>query len=310
MESNPLFAALQNIYGDGTPPPPDTSTVRGLLSHCKLWLSGEVSAAELHNPCLQMAGRLKGAAKETEKDLRSNPNLVKDVRGHIQRSAEAYQTLSEVLDRLPQLAQDNDTDGFKKMMLVFEEERQAVLDSTEAIERRHSGEHRLCPRCGDIQDQVCPKCRLTPLFPDPKGNEYDRTKTADLEPLYATVYQAYSDVMSGTKPLSVVLDAVNSLEDAMVEIQKGYEEALSTFEDNADSPQGRESIDVANRMLDEVERVFQGIDRMKGTYDTFRMSDLTRGWDTIFDAAVDIQRLTQRFLSIHQELSESDQPES
>lgn len=309
MESNPLFDALQNLYGDGTPPPPDTSTVRGLLSYCKLWLSGEVTASDLHNPCLQMASRLKGGAKETESDLKTNPTLVDDVRVHVQRTAEAYLTLSEVLDRLPLLAQENDTERYQEALKVFEEERQAVLDASQAIQWRLSGEHRLCPRCGDVQESFCDKCQLTTLFPDPRGNEYDRTKTADLEPRYANVYQSYVDVMSGMRPLATLNRPLNELEDALVEVQKGYEEVLSSLEDDISNPEMRESVDAANRILDEIDKLFEGIDRMRSVFENFRMSDLTRGWDTIFDSAVDVQRVTQHFLKVHAELLETEDEE-
>lgn len=309
MESNPLFDALQNLYGDGTPPPPDTSTVRGLLSYCKLWLSGEITASDLHNPCLQMASRLKGGAQETESDLRSNPTLIDEVRMHVQRTAEAYLTLSEILDRLPLLAQENDTERYQEALKVFEEERQAVLDSSQAIASRLSGEHRLCPRCGAVQESFCEKCQLTTLFPDPRGNEYDRTKTADLEPRYAAVYQAYVGVMGGERPLGVLHRPLNELEDALVEAQKGYEDVLNSLGDDVSSPEVRESVDAANLILDEIEKMFEGIDRIRGVFENFQMSDLTRGWDTIFDSAVDVQRVTQRFLKVNAELLEQDEDE-
>lgn len=294
MDSNPLLAALQSNYGDGSPPPPDTSTVRGLLTFCKLWLDGEVETAELNNPCMAMSGRLKGAAKDTEQDLRQNPDLIAEMRAPIKRSAEAYQKIAELLDRLPQVASDNDTQEYKSLIEVFEQERQAVLDATAKIERLQSGDVRLCPRCGQAGEGTCEKCGLVRLYPDPRATEYSGTKTAMLEPAYAQLYQAYVDVMSGVRSLPVVIQATNPLEDVLVELQKGFEQVLENVKDD-DDPTSGETRETANRLLDEIENVFEGIDRIRGAHESYQMSDLSRGWDAVFDSAVDIQRVSQRY---------------
>ncbi len=302
MDSNPLLAALQSNYGDGSPPPPDPSTVKGLLAFCKLWLEGEVQSDELNNPCMSMAGRLKGGAKETENDLNQNPDLVDTARAPIERMAEAYWTIAEVLDRLPGLAADNDRAAYKEAVSLFEEERLIVLDCNAEIERSLSGETRLCPRCGgEGEEDVCGRCDLVRLFPDPRATEYDRSKTAVLGPVYGTVYETYNAVMSGTTSLASIFSVVDSLEQYLLGLQKGYEEALQIPPDpedgdNTDFEDGKE---LAERLLDKIERSFEGIDRIRGVHKTFQMSDLSRGWDTIFDSAVDIQRLTQRFAKAH-----------
>jgi multidrug efflux pump subunit AcrA (membrane-fusion protein) len=301
MDSNPLLAALQNNYGDGSPPPPDPNTVKGLLAFCKLWLEGDVEAGDLNNPCMSMAGRLKGGAKDTEDDLNQNPDLVDSARAPIERTAEAYWTIAEVLDRLPTLAAENDMAAFKEAISLFEEERQAVLDCNAEIERSLSGEVRLCPRCGDQgDDDVCESCDLVRLYPDPRATEYDRSKTAILAPIYGTVNEAYDSVMSGTASLHTVIAAVADLEQQLLELQKGYEQAAALDpEEGEDSSEFAEGKELANRLLDELERSFDGIDRIRDVKQNFQMSDLSRGWDTIFDAAVDIQRLTQRFAKAH-----------
>jgi soluble cytochrome b562 len=293
---NPLLSALQSNYGDGDPPAPDTNTVRGLLAFCKLWLEGETETEELNNPCMSMSGRLKGGAKDTEADLRQNPDLVDSARRPIERMAQGYFRIAEVLDRLPTLAADNDTDGYKEAIEIFDEERQAVLDSNAEIERSMSGETRMCPRCGGQEGDFCDRCNVITLFPDPRATEYDLTKTAVLAPMYGMVNRAYDAVMSGKESLPHLLQAVEQLDAALVEMQKAYEEAANMEgADDDDAPEFKDGKELANRLLDELDKSFAAIDRIRDVEESFRMADLSRGWDTIFDSAVAIQRASQRY---------------
>lgn len=297
MDSNPLLSALQSNYGDGSPPPPDTSTVRGLLTFCKMWLDRETETRHLNNPCMEMAGRLKAGAMATEKDLRQNPNLVESARAPIERSAEAYWTIAEILDKLPQLAAEEDVEAYEDAIDLFEHERQVVLDCTAEIEKSLSGEIRLCPRCGDQgEDDICDSCQLVRLYPDPKATEYDRSKTAILSPIYGEVNEAYDAVMSGVQSLPSLYPVLNKLEDELVELQDGYQQAMDAEISDEDDPQHfKDSKELAKRLLGELDRTFDGIDRMRSVEENFKMANLSRGWDTIFDAAVDIKRATMRY---------------
>jgi hypothetical protein len=293
---NPLLSALQSNYGDGAPPPPDVNTVRGLLVFCKMWLDGETDTRDLNNPCMSMSSRLKGGAKDTEADLRQNPDLVDAARRPIERMAQAYWKIAEVLDHLPTLAADNDTQGYKDAVEVFEEERQAVLDCNTEIERSMSGEVRLCPRCGDQEGEFCDPCGLVKLYPDPRATEYDQTKTAVLAPIYGKVNKAYDDVMSGKKSLPHVFSSVDELDAILIQMQKAYEDAANMeVAEGEDSQEFQDGKELANRLLDELEKSFAAIDRMRDVEENFRMADLSRGWDTLFDSAVSMQRATQRF---------------
>lgn len=291
---NPLLAALQSAYGDGELPPPDVNTVRGLLEFCKLWLDGETPTEELNNPCMSMSGRLKGGAQDTEADLRQNPDLVDSARRPIERMAQAYWQIAEVLDRLPLLASENDLAGYKEAIGIFEAERQAVLDCNAEIERTMSGEVRICPRCGTQDGEYCHDCQLVMLYPDPRAMENDRSKTAVLSPVYGRINKAFDAVMSGEQSLHLVIEAVDELDAMLVDMQSSYEKAME-MESPEDSPEVQDSKELALRLLDEIERTFTGIDRIREVEESFRMADLSRGWDTIFDAAVAMQRATQRY---------------
>lgn len=299
MESNPLLAALQSNYGDGTEPPPDPTTVKGLLVFCKRWLDGETETAELNNPCMEMAVRLKGGAKDQEADLRKNPDLVDSARAPMERMAEAFWTISEILDRLPELAQDNDVEAYQEAIEIFEDERQIVLDCNAELENTLSGKVRLCPRCGDAtEEELCSKCDLVKLYPDPRQSEYDRSKSAVLAPIYGTVNKAYDKVMAGEASLHTVYPPVDQLEAYLAELQQGYQKALELElpEGEEEKAEGfQEARDLAVRLLRGIERSFQGIDRIRNATESFQMSDLSRGWETIFNAAVDIQKTTERY---------------
>lgn len=296
MDSNPLLAALQSNYGDGTPPPPDTSTVRGLLAFCKLWLDGEVETGELNNPCMSMSGRLKAGAKDTEKDLRQNPDLVDSAREPIEKTAEAYWLIADVLDKLPQLAAENDVDAYREAIEIFEEERQIVLDANAEIERTLSGQVKLCPRCGEQgEDEVCQPCGLIRLYPDPRAAEFDRSKTAVLDPVYGHVYQAYVAVLAGDEPLPVIFDAVSHLEQTLIALEEWCRQVTEAEVPEDESTEDREGREVAERLLKEINRSKEGVERIRSTHESYQMSDLSRGWDAIFDAAVDMQRTTQRY---------------
>lgn len=308
---NPLLAALQSNYGDGEPPPPDVNTVRGLLAFCKLWLDGEVDTDELNNPCMSMSGRLKGGAKDTEADLRQNPDMVESARAPIARMGQSYWAIADVLDRLPLLAADNDIAGYKQAIELFENERQVVLDCSAEIERSMSGEIRMCPRCGAPEGEYCDKCGLIKLYPDPRATENDRSKTAILAPIYGRVNEAVDAVMGGKANLPHVVDVTNQLEDVLVEMQKSYEQAAEMEASRDGSTQEfRDSLDLANRLLDEIENSFAGIDRIRDVEQTFRMGDIARGWDTIFDAAVAMQRATKRFAKSYGHIDDIDEGDS
>lgn len=302
MESNPLLAALQSNFGDGTPPPPDPNTVRGLLAFCKLWLEEEVETHELNNPCMSMASRLKVGARETENDLRQNPDLIEARRAPIERMAEAYWTIAEILDRLPGFAADNDVEAFEDAVEHFSEERQIVLDCNAEIERSLSGEVCLCPRCGseDEDTEVCENCDLVRLYPDPRDADFDRSKTAILPPIYGHVNKAYDAVMGGEQSLGVIFDAVADLEEYLTEVRKGYRQAAEMEpEEGEDVGDFKESKEFATRVLKEIDRAFSGIERIRQANESLQMADLSRGWDTIFDAAADIQRSSNRFAQTH-----------
>ena len=309
---NPLLAALQSNYGDGNTPPPDTNTVRGLLEFCKMWLDQETETEDLNNPCMEMSARLKAGAKAQEDDLKQNPDLIDARRAPMARMAEAYWTIADILDRIPVMAAEDDVEGYEEVIGLFEEERQMVLDCNAEVEETLSGKIRLCPRCGDdAAGDLCTDCQLIPLFPDPRGAEFDPGKTAVLPPVYGQLNQAYDAVMSGVASLSTIYAPLSSFEKYLLELQNGYQQAVELTpnegEDNSGFAEGQ---DLARRLLGELERSFEGVSRIRSVAESFSMADLSRGWDNIFNAGVDIQRATQSFAKMNGLLEDDGQSDS
>lgn len=295
---HPLFAALQENFGDGAAPPPDTSTVKGLLAFCKLWLEGDLEPTELHNPCLEMAGRLRAGALTEYKNLDDNPDLVESVTTPIRQMAEAYESIAELLEALPELAVSEEIDDFFEGVEAFETEREIVINCNEIIFRNLSGANRVCPRCGDGSNKdICPTCNLVCLYPTPPSSGSPETKTEFLEaPVYGKLYKAHLEVVNGEARPNAMDESLNELEKHLAEIKREFQQVAQSGvseENNSEGidPQAIEAY--INASLDLIERAFAGAEQMRAVKESFLMSDITRGWEIVFDSAVELQRQFQ-----------------
>ena len=307
---NPLFAALQENFGDGNAPPPDTTTIKGLLAFCKLWSAGEVQTSELDKPCLEMASRLREGAKTEYQILQSNPALAESLREPIERMAEGYEAIADVLEALPQLAANNATQDFSEEVQAFETEREAVLDSNESIFNLQNGSVRTCPRCGEADDSdICEPCNLIRLYPvSPDSSRTEETTENLLVPVYGEVYEAQLAVLSGKTQPAAMNQALDKLEKHLSEVQSG----LQTASQNKQLQEEGESSELQTveahfaSFFSSIEQSFSGVQRMRSVHESFQAADITRGWESIFDAAVDMQR---RFslLSIEDETSPEEE---
>lgn len=276
MADNPLLEALSASYGIALQP--DTYTVRGLLRFAQGWLEGRVDAAELNDPCLAMAARLRAAAKATWADLEKNPDLSEESREPVQLTAEAYEAIADILDRLPLLAEDGSRHAFAEAMEEYEAERQVVLDATEEINYMMSGGELRCPRCGSSEDSDgrCPSCRLLLLYPDPKQLKDESLRSASLSPPYQIVYRAYVAVLRGEQSLETLLAILPNLE-AHLSFLLQQCRRLSRRSDGAEA---------LARIEAGIRASLQGIERMAGAEKSRKTSDLNRGWEDIFESAL------------------------
>ncbi len=230
-----------------------------------------------------MAERLARAAKATEADLKSNPQAG-DAREALETLAEAYQAISEVLELLPELAQRNDAETYSEQLEIAQDAREAVLDTQLFLQELLGGEEKLCPRCsGQDDDQTCPDCGLTLLYPDPKTLQPAPLRSAVLSPGHAGVYQAYRCVVRGEDDLSC-------LEPALVQLEQSFqklEQLLGQLEEKTLIPTIQAELQTGRR----------GIERMDGVRASLRIAELNRGWDEIFSSALAIQSLLQGYAS-------------
>ena len=303
MATDSLLAALQGNYGMNDTLPDDVNTVRGLLNFCRKWADGIIHAGELHEPCLAMAGRLRGGAQEMEADLANNPTMGQEMRAPVTRTMEAYRAIADVLDEFPEFARDDNIDDFLDNLEVFEEERQAVLDAQEQIQFLLSGQLLMCPRCGESGEGAdCPTCGLTRLYPDPNAMRA-RHEQARLPGLYGKVFKAYQRVIGGQRSLHVLIEALAPLEEHLETLVHTRKQMLKRLNSRKLTGKRLAETREAEMMLaggeSDVLVAVKGVERMKGAEQTLRMSDLSRGWEDIFHAAQAIEvtaaRIRRRF---------------
>jgi hypothetical protein len=216
---------------------------------------------------------------------------------------EAYRHIADVLDEFPEFAKEENIDDFLDNLEVFEEERQAVLDAQEEIQFQLSGQTRMCPRCGSSDEaDLCQPCGLTRLYPDPQALRA-RHEQARLPGLYGKVFRAYQRVISGQRDLQVVLDALAPLEEHLETLLHTRKQLLKRIATKRLTGQRFIEARTAEMMLAGAEAdvgvALQGVERMKGAEMSFKMCDLSRGWEDIFHAAQAIEvtaaRIRRRF---------------
>lgn len=272
--TNPLLAALQENYGEGLEVEDDVSTVRGLLSYTRRWLVGELEAEDLESPCLEMANRLAAGAAKTQSDLDSNEQLGPQMREPMEATIEAYTTLAELLEELPRIAEEEDLSTYRELIETFEAERAAVLDAQSLIHRLMNGDTKRCPGCGDALEQYeCPECELMALYPDPGLLNSTHTQAASLPAVHGQVYRAFTAVMKGRQSLPFLLEQLEPLEEHL-------DKLLDAAKNLKNSPLRRQ-----------IQASLDGVKRIRAVEDNALMSELTRGWDEIFTAAVVSQRI-------------------
>ncbi len=294
MAADDLLAALHGNYGGGEPPTDDLGTVRGLLNFSKKWTEGRVGAADLHKPCLSMAGRLRGGAEEMAADLAANPDMAYGMREPIQRTLEAYRSIADVLEELPAFAKDENRTDFLDDLEVFEDARQAVLDAQEEIQFQLSGRVLICPRCGGQGEGTdCPKCLLVRMYPDPQATRARTEEQARLSGIYAKAYKGYRAILQGRKSLTTLVDALFPLQEHLESLVQTRKQFTKKVRSRTVHGQRAQDMYVAASILasidDDIQTALLGAERMRGAERSLKMSDLYRGWEDVFHAAQRIE---------------------
>ena len=286
-----FLEAIQGNYGGAKPTPDDLTSVRGLLVYCKKWCSGLLTAEELHNPCLAMAGRLRAAASSTDIELEGSPEMAEALVAPIERTADAYEVIADILEELPILASESRSHDFLDALEEFEQERQAVLDAKSLIAKQLQGSRAICPRCASSGSETsCPQCELVRLFPDPEaGNRADLVRV-ELRGPYHRLFRCYTEVVTGQRSLPTLEAALTGLRAHLrAMLQAGARLRKSSLAGT------EEAIELATRLQPDVEKALSGVQRMEECLQSRALSDLHRGWEDVFDAAVIIENGVRRF---------------
>ena len=273
MSIDNMLAALQGSFD--LPVEHDIATVRGLLRYCHGWLKGEVTAEQLHNPCLSMSSRLKSAADLTFRDLDGNPDMVEEVREPVVVTGEGYEAIAGILEELPILAAENKRRRYRDLLDDFEAERMAVVEATEEINAQMSGKECRCPRCGQSGKDRCQTCGLTLLYPDPRQLQDQSYRLAQLSPIHDRIFTAFQSIRQGKASLESLSATLPPLSAHLRDLTRFADHAK---EDELPSwllPSLRSNIEVAKN----------GVERLAGAQATRRISDLNRGWEDIFEAS-------------------------
>lgn len=291
MSFSNFLETLQGNYIEQKVVADDTGTVRGLLSFCKKWPTGQVQAGELDRPCRDMANRLRAEAAANQNDLRANRNLSAVMREPIEQMTESYLAIAEVLDEVPVLAADGALEDFLESLEIYDEERRAIIDANASLEMQLSGKVAICPCCGASgSESVCPKCRLLLLYPDPRAASHMAApgRRATLSGVYGDVFQAYLAVSEGKAGLqrleAALLPLESHLRDLLVAQRQLSQADLRELGEGSALPLG-DFARLLSVIQPEIEAAHRGIARLRGVAETRQMADLHRGWDEIFDAA-------------------------
>lgn len=312
MSTDFLLAALQENYGLAGYVIDDVTTVRGLLSYCKKWPQGMIYPEELNDPCLSMAGQLREAATKMEQDLRDSPTMAEPMRAPLQRTANAYLAIAEVLKKFPELAREGDLRDFKDGLEVFEEERLAVIEAQERMEAQLHGPNPVCPRCGSTGEYPeCQDCQLTRLYPD--SHALRAQSQADrVQGLYGKVFRAYLRVVTGERSLRVLWNWLDMLEEHLESLISTRKSATRRLDAGGLFGRRYEEAELIESVLLEAEAniklALSGVEMMREAEKSFRVYDLARGWDDIFHAAQSIEMTTTRIRRKMLEEGEDNDP--
>ena len=241
-----------------------------------------------------MAGRLRGGAEEMAADLAANPEMAYGMREPIQRTLEAYRSIADVLEELPDFAKEENRTDFLDDLEVFEDARQAVLDAQEEIQFQLSGRVLICPRCGGQGEGTdCPKCQVTRLYPDPQAMRARTEEQANLSGIYAKAYKAYLAILQGRMSLPALVDALFPLQEHLDSLVQTRKQFTKKVRNRKVKGQRARDMYVAASILasidDDIQTALLGVERMRGAERSLKMSDLYRGWEDVFHAAQGIE---------------------
>lgn len=267
-----LLSALQANWGGAGPALQDPGTLSGLLSLVRLWQAGELELEEVYSSLEEVTRNTAEAILETRADLQEPlaqelaDGLV-ELEGVFLEIESELTSLRECLEHEPYSV---DLTNLTSCQQRLSECARFLQDWAEAPVPR-------CLRCGSRDTSMrCQSCGLDCLIPVPPSEEED-VSGAYLSPEYLELYRSYRAVMDGEGPLAPMLARLGPLETSLAPLER-----LARM--------------TGSPILGEVERSLRGIQQMRQVTSSRLASDLSQGWEQVFQGALALKSLMPQLL--------------
>lgn len=262
--------ALQHAYkaeGPGSIP----SNTREVLECARRWVEGSHEGVNLLSGVRAVRGKAAGSRDATAADLNGNLAMDPGLRGPMERSYDGFVRMEECLAMLEELVEAGDRGSTPSVLVALEAAGKEVGAAGREMKAWLEEPVARCPRCGSRGESPCSLCGLDLLIPDAEHALNSTFKSAVLPPAFGAVYHAYLAVLGGEARLEVLFSSLDALESDMQTKRRHAE----VYGRNAES-------EAAGKLIDTVDEVLAGVDRMRRVAHTRAMRDLNAGWDLIF----------------------------
>jgi hypothetical protein len=279
-----LIANLRENFGA----PPDTSTVKGITRYCEMWIAEEaaVNSPELMHSCEAMLKRLSQAIKATESDLEKTGPTHESLADPVERSIHAYERLQEILRELKDVIGSEDR---SKAVGLLEELRQASDFLHQAqMDMENWVKHEIprCPRCGTDEADPCPNCGLQLMYLDPSGGMKVKDASANLPPEFGRLYSAITRIRDGEAYLE-------KLGTVLPPVEKSVNTFLASVSAARQQNRKSQNLGQSEECLREIKT---GLELLRATLSSRRITDLQKGWLQVFRSAVKLQDVRRSLL--------------
>jgi hypothetical protein len=273
------FSDIRKAFGVA----PDTSTIKGIVSYTSLWLekSESASVSGLVNGCTQMSATLYSAIVATEAELKETGETDETLADPTMRCLEAYERLREVVQDMAKAARKEDRPVVKELLDELKEAADYLAEAQDDLDAWLQEPVLRCPRCGTDEADPCQVCGLELLIPDPQGGMGVREQSVVLPQEYGQVLEAYVAVRNGEMTLSELIRRLPLIE-------KGVSQHLALVSATLREKSDNQTLIDTKAIL---ENIRAGVQTIRGTRETRRMTDLQDGWLQILSNAGKLQDL-------------------
>ena len=281
---NSQFSTIRDAFGVA----PDTSTITGISSYTNFWLDGNESASSPHleEACLRMARTLQEAVLATEADLEGTGTTDEMLADPTIRCLEAYERLKEVVLDMAAAVKESDRALTKELLEELDEAADFLAEAQGDLEAWLSEPVLRCPRCGGEEADPCPQCGLELLIPDPQGGMGVREQSVLLPQEYGQVLDAYVAVRNGEQTLSVLIRRLPLIEKTLAKHSTLINASLQA------KPENQILISTKTTLTN----IRAGIQTIRETLRTRRMTDLQAGWLQVHQNAAKLEELRLELL--------------